>query len=322
MFYSLDGTHFQPYTGGLSLNPTQTPVIYAFAEDKAANRSGLVTYYPSTTGNQIDNAQFFVQQHYLDFLNREPDISGIIFWTNNLNELIQRCTDPEEDARARCVLAQRAQVSTAFFLSIEFQQTGYYVIRFYVESFGRLPTYREFIRGSQAVGLGVVVGAPGFREKLEDNQRRFSEEWAARQDFKDAYDARTNAEYVNLLFANAGAQPGDETELRAALVNGLNAGSETRATVLRKVADSKTIYNKQYNPAFVLMQYFGYLRRNPSDPPDSDMAGFNFWLAKLNSFSQQGEDVRDADAALARVKRAEMVEAFIDSDEYRKRFAP
>jgi hypothetical protein len=59
--------------------------------------------------------------------------------------------------------------------------------------------------------------------------------------------------------------------------------------------------------AFVLMQYFGYLRRNPDDPPDSDFAGYDFWLAKLNSF---GGDFR----------RAEMVKAFISSTEYRRRF--
>jgi hypothetical protein len=88
------------------------------------------------------------------------------------------------------------------------------------------------------------------------------------------------------------------------------------------VVDSKSVYNKQYNSAFVLMQYIGYLRRNPNDDPDIDHAGFDFWLNKLNSFSLPGEDVRDADVALQRVTRAEMVKAFIVSGEYRHRFGP
>jgi hypothetical protein len=97
---------------------------------------------------------------------------------------------------------------------------------------------------------------------------------------------------------------------------------ETRATVLRKVADSRSVYNRQYNPAFVLTQYYGYLRRAPNDPPDFNLNGYDFWLAKLDQFSLPGEDVRDPVTARQRIRRAQMVEAFIDSDEYRKRFGP
>jgi hypothetical protein len=68
------------------------------------------------------------------------------------------------------------------------------------------------------------------------------------------------------------------------------------------------------------MQYFGYLRRNPDDAPDSDFAGYDFWLNKLNSFTQPGEDAHNESVALARVRRAEMVRAFIESTEYRERF--
>ncbi|MEO7971239.1 MAG: hypothetical protein ABI698_08070 [bacterium] len=61
--------------------------------------------------------------------------------------------------------------------------------------------------------------------------------------------------------------------------------------------------------AFVLMQYFGYLRRNPNDPQDTDYSGYDFWLTKLNEFN--GNFVN-----------ADMVQAFIDSGEYRGRFGP
>jgi hypothetical protein len=86
------------------------------------------------------------------------------------------------------------------------------------------------------------------------------------------------------------------------------------------VAESDAVYNRQYNPAFVLMQYFGYLRRDPDDAPDGDLSGYNFWLAKMNGFSQTGENARDEQVALSRVKRAEMVKAFLRSAEYRERF--
>jgi hypothetical protein len=99
-----------------------------------------------------------------------------------------------------------------------------------------------------------------------------------------------------------------------------SAPAGRRAAALRSVAESGSVYNRQYNPAFVLMQYIGYLRRNPDDAPDNSFSGFDFWLTKMESFSLPGEDVRNANTAQRRVQRAEMVRAFIVSDEYRKRF--
>jgi hypothetical protein len=123
----------------------------------------------------------------------------------------------------------------------------------------------------------------------------------------------TAAEYVDALFTNAGATP-TQGERDAALIAYGAGGTEGRARALRSVADSGSVYNRQYNQAFVLMQYFGYLRRDP------DAAGFQFWLDKLNSFTLPGEDVRDEQTALNRIGRAEMVRAFISSIEYRARF--
>jgi hypothetical protein len=91
------------------------------------------------------------------------------------------------------------------------------------------------------------------------------------------------------------------------LVNGLSSGQETRATVLRKIADDIDFRNAEFNRAFVLMQYFGYLRRNPNDAPDSNFDGYDFWLTKLNQF--QGD-----------YRAAEMVKAFLQSIEYQDRF--
>jgi hypothetical protein len=78
---------------------------------------------------------------------------------------------------------------------------------------------------------------------------------------------------------------------------------------LRRVAENTVLVQQESNKAFVLMQYFGYLRRNPNDPQDTDHTGYDFWLQKLNLFNGNFE-------------AAQMVKAFIDSIEYRTRFAP
>jgi len=79
--------------------------------------------------------------------------------------------------------------------------------------------------------------------------------------------------------------------------------------VLLRVTQNTTFQNREFNPSFVQMEYFGYLRRNPNDPPDGNFTGYNFWLNKLNQFN--GNFVN-----------AEMVKAFISTAEYRRRFGP
>jgi uncharacterized repeat protein (TIGR01451 family) len=247
--------------------------------------------------NPIDDAAFFVRQHYIDFLNREPDAAGFAFWTNQISE----CTTQS------CREDRRISVSAAFFLSIEFQQTGFLVYRFYDASFDRQPRFLKFTADTQEIGRNLVVGSAGWEAQLEANTQAFADAFVARPDFKSLYDPMTNAQYVDRLFLNAGVTP--TAAERNALVNGLNAGTETRATVLRKVAENETLKRIEYNRAFVLMEYFGYLRRNPDDAPDQNFNGYQFWLNKLNSFG--GNYIN-----------AEMVKAFITSGEYRQRFGP
>ena len=82
-----------------------------------------------------------------------------------------------------------------------------------------------------------------------------------------------------------------------------------RGRALRDVAENSILNTQEFNRAFVLMQFFGYLRRNPNDPQDIDYTGYEFWLNKLNQFN--GNFVA-----------AEMVKAFITSNEYSNRFGP
>jgi hypothetical protein len=110
------------------------------------------------------------------------------------------------------------------------------------------------------------------------------------------------------------------TERNAAITAYGSGDTAGRAAALRKVADSDSVYRQQYNPAFVLMEYYGYMRRNPDDPPDNTFDGYDFWLGKMNQYSLPNEDVRNDSVALSRVRRAEMVKAFLVSFEYRERF--
>lgn len=299
-----------------------------------SNATGATLGTPSTTtititsddaaaaANPIDTTQFFVRQHYLDFLNREPDAGGLAFWSNQLDALISQCPDSPPSTRANCVLAARANISVAFFLSIEFQQSGYFVIRLYQTALNRLPTFREFLADVQETQKGVVIGQPGAFELLAANRRAFLDNFVDREEFQSRYAGTSNTAYVNALFANAGVDPASEAATRDAVIAGLNNGTETHATALLRIVETGSVFNALYNRALVLMQYFGYLRRNPSDPPDNNLSGFNFWLDKLNSFSLPGEDMRDPVVALARIRRAQMIEAFLNSSEYRQRFGP
>jgi choice-of-anchor B domain-containing protein len=260
----------------------------------------------------IDYTAFFVPQHYRDFLSREPDELGLGFWSFG----IASC-----GADANCIEVKRINVSAAFFLSIEFQQTGYLLHRLYSASFpASLPRFQPFVTDLRVISDGVIVGQPNWEQRLEANKQSFLLGWVQRPDFIAQLPLNlTAAEYVNRLLTNAGASA-TQAEDDAAIAAYGNGGADGRARALRSVADSGSVYNRQYNSAFVLMQYFGYLRRNPDDAPDFDFRGYQFWLNKLNAFSLPGEDVRDERVALSRVSRAEMVKAFLVSGEYRGRF--
>ncbi len=250
----------------------------------------------ASVGNPIDETAFFVRQHYIEFLNRAPDPDGFAYWVSN----IESCGGDQS-----CREFKRTETSAAFFLSIEFQETGFLVHRLFRAGLNRLPRYREFIRDARELGRGVVVGRTGWEAQLEANQQSLAAEPVARSEFTLTHGALSNEQYVDALNANTGGSL-SQVE-RDALVGGLNGATETRASVLLKVAEDADFVARERNPSFVLAQYFGYLRRNPDDPPDTNFAGFDFWLAKLNSF---GGDFR----------RAEMVKSSLVSTEYRSRF--
>ena len=257
------------------------------------NTAGL----PIASGsNDIDNTTFFVEQQYRDFLGREADDGGLGFWSN---EIVKCSGGPS------CVTKMRANTSAAFFLSIEFQETGYLLYRLHKASYGAMPRRNAFLVDMQALGRGVVVGTTGWQQKLEANKTAAVAAWVARAEYRARYDSLTNEQYVDALLGNAGLA--GNQQLRASLVEGMTSGGHSRASILRQVADHAAFRGQEQNRAFVLMQYFGYLHRNPDEGPDSNLDGYNFWLKKL-------EDNRGD------FHRAEMVRAFIASIEYRERF--
>ncbi|HJQ35333.1 MAG TPA: hypothetical protein VJ866_24490 [Pyrinomonadaceae bacterium] len=276
------------------------------AQFTAAASSGNAATAASSA-NPIDDSSFFVRQHYLDFLARVPDAPGSAFWQGDIEQCL---TD------AACREAHRVNVSAAFFLSIEFQETGYLVYRLHQAAFdtGEALKLGRFLPDMRELSRGVIVGQAGWQEQLEQNKRAFVGRFVARQEFADAFPAAlTAAQFVEALDShtldpqNRSAGGALTQGERDALAADLAAGRRTRAEVLRAVAENAEFRRRQSNKAFVLMQYFGYLRRNPNDPPDADFNGYNFWLAKLNQFG--GDFVA-----------AEMVKAFLSSDEYKARF--
>ncbi|MDX6575897.1 MAG: hypothetical protein QOE96_1850 [Blastocatellia bacterium] len=265
--------------------------------------------------NPLGDANFFVRQQYLDFLNREPDTSGLQFWANQ----IISCGSDQA-----CIDNKRVNVSAAFFLSIEFQETGYLVERIYKAAYGStngastfgsqhtlsVPVIRfnEFLPDTQEIGQGVVVGQGNWQQQLDLNKQAFTAEFVQRPRFIAAFPgSMTPQEFVDKLNANAG-NPLSTSE-STQLVSDLTTNAKTRAQVLRAVAEDSDLNSAEFNRAFVLMQYFGYLRRNPDDLPDANYTGYDFWLTKLNQ-------------ANGNFQNADMVKSFIVSSEYRQRVGP
>jgi len=302
--------------GAETFNITLSNVNGATLGVRAAATISLQDNDSSNGINPIDNTGSFVRQQYLDFLNREPDPGGEGFWNSQINN----CTP-----KPQCTEVRRINVSAAFFLSIEFQESGYLAYRAYKSAYGdaagqamiqgllfQIPvpmvTLTEFQADSQAIGHNVIVGATNWQQQLESNKVAYFETFVGRPRFLNEYPAGMNAgAFVSKLNMNAGNVL--STAERDELVNQLQSGQKTRAQIVRAVAEDSDLATNERNRAFVLMQYFGYLRRNPNDAPEPtlDFTGYNFWLTKLNQFN--GNYIA-----------AELVKAFISSSEYRQRF--
>jgi hypothetical protein len=241
----------------------------------------------AATPNPADDTQFFVRQQYRDFLARDADEKGLEYWTSQL----AIC-----GVDAACLRDQRVDVSAAFFAETEFQETGAFVYRLYKSALGRKPTFVEFSAGRRR----VVAGA-----NLEANKQAFTQAFIERGEFTKKYPAAMNGEqFVDALLATVASKSQvDLSAQRSQLLALYEPNDSGRTRIIRQLADDEAFARAEYNQAFVLMQYFGYLRRDP------DPHGFEFWLNVLNS-----KPTNEANAYRS------MVCSFLSSTEYQSRF--
>jgi hypothetical protein len=233
--------------------------------------------------NAVDTAEYFVRQQYLDFLGREPDQGGFEYWSGELN----RCEDD-----ADCMRARRIDVAAAFFVEREFQETGSFVYDLYAGGLGRAPRFAEFMPDRS-----LVVGGAN----LEAAKVALVQGFVTRPEFAARYPTSLDREQFvdSLLGTIKGTSGADLSSMKDALLHDFDAGG--RVQVLRSAIEAEPFVRAQYNKAFVAMEYFGYLRRDP------EPEGYNFWLNILNN--REPGNYRG------------MVCSFITSTEYQQRFS-
>ena len=279
---------------GMALDGQGRAVVVGTSDGRLAIARFLLGDLTPTCPNPIDCPEFFVRQHYRDFLGREAESAGLEDW----QRVLANC--PSGDLE--CFHQGRLTVSALFFGSPEFQLKGYFAFRFYRAAFNRLPLYSEIIADMQSLNGQIPA-------EVYANRAAFTNSFEQRSEFVNRFSGLSNADYVAALLNQYGLtsvrtadplQPDDSNKITLSqtdLVARLNAALLTRAQVLRAIADSDEVFQLEFNRAFVAMQYYGYLRRTP------EVDGYNAWLTYLNAHPT---DFR------------EMVRGFMDSIEYRR----
>jgi hypothetical protein len=197
---------------------------------------------PGTTRRiTIDDNDFFIQQHYVDFMSKMPDST----YTARLNAL-KNCAP----GNTSC---DRIAASQYFFNSTAFQARGLLVYKLFITSFARKPRYTEFFPNARLITPYQTA------QQLEASKVAFINSWVTKPAFRAKYDRLSPAGYVDALCAAAKVTVAN----RNALVSDLTAGRKTRAQVLRAIAESTEVNTKYYKEAYVVMGYFGYYRRDP-----------------------------------------------------------
>lgn len=290
-FAGVDTNHFYtvtPERANYSFSPNQRS-FSLLANVTDATFVALPDAVP--TLNPLDTSGFFVRQQYLDFLSREPDQAGWDYWTSEINHC---------GADALCIHRRRIGVSGSFFVEQEFQETGYAVYRFHRAAFGTwagAPNRANLPFSKFIADRNQLVGGPG----LPQSTINFANNFVQRPEFKLAYpDAMTPTEFVTGLFDTANLIGPANAPLRQTEIDALTTNAKTRAQVLLDVIDVGEFKTREYNPAFVLMQYFGYLRRNP------EQEGYDFWFDVLNNREPNNYPG--------------LICSFLTSAEYQKRF--
>jgi hypothetical protein len=258
-----------------------------------SNPTGVVLGSPSSTtvtiqdndsdpnaSNPFLNNNFFVRMQYLDFLLRDPDTAGYSDWLNVINNC-----QPTQGWLGSDAGCDRVQVSSGFFRSTEFGEKGYWIYRFYEASLGRRPQFAEF--------MPEVRRLSGLMPDSEQEARRaeFINRFMQLPEFTSRYSALTGSQSASQFVAaleQSGrltlpatvppTQPGQPRQYgRQELIDLMQSGQLTAAQTLRAFIEQKVVWDTYYYRAFVAMQYFGYLRRDP------DTAGYNDWVDVLTN---------------------------------------
>jgi hypothetical protein len=246
---------------------------------------------------------------YLDFLLREPDTAGFNDWLNVLNNC-----QPNQGFLGSDPACDRVHVSSGFFRSTEFGERGYWVYRFYEASLGRRPDFDEFTPQMRRLS-GLKPAAD-----LDQDEADFINEFMQLTEFANKYSGLTNAanaaQFIAALEQTAGVtlpatvpptQPGQPPQYgRQELINLMQSGTLTPAQTLRAFIEQKVVWDAYFYKAFVAMQYFGYLRRNP------DNAGYDDWVDVLTN-GRPAQGIAPGDFR-------HLVFGFVYSVEYRSRF--
>ena len=233
------------------------------------------------TSSPLDDAAFFVRQHYRDFLGRSADLNGVDYWTTQITQC---------GADSECIRARRIDVSAAFFAETEFQETGSFVYRLYKSALGRRPEFKEFLSGRAR-----VVATPS----LQANKQSFAEDFLQRPEFIRKYPrSMSAAQFVDSLLDTASRSSGVSLSAqRTSLLALHNDADSGRIAIIRQLADSE---------AFAHPVYAG---RASDDRRDPDERGLAFWVNVLQN--RPATDPRSYQA---------MVCSFLSSAEYQLRF--
>jgi subtilisin family serine protease len=326
MRYGSGNTNLNPVVGVSGGEPEvySVPTHTSPTVPKTLTNARNVTFIPRATVNPADNVNFFVSQHYRDFLNREPDTGGLTFWTERIAGNASNNPPPCAPNDAACVNERRIGVSDAFFVELEYQQTGSFVFRMYRGAFGnsqpfpnprpdpgfpgedlKLPSYQVF-----AADRALVIGG----SNLAQLQLDYANAFVQRPSFIAKYplSLATADQFVDAVLATVNNDIHvDLSSQRAGLITLYNSGG--RGAVMYRLADdnvntnpinNRSFIDAEYNRAFVFGEYSGYLRRN------ADIPGFMFWLGQVNA-----GPLRDL------TKQHAMVCSFITSTEYQQRFS-
>lgn len=260
----------------------------------------------------IGDFDFFVSQQYIDFLRRFPEPAGLQFYLNTLNPNTI-CQPSDVD----CIKVIRGIVSANFFRSPEFQRKGSYVMYLYMVSLGQRPVtpaeladsskidrphYPEFMTDLQSISV------PDDDPILTETKKAaLANAWLQRTEIQNKYGGLSNTNFVQTLVNTAGVTLPNQGQL----VTDLNNAVKTRAQVLREIAESPQVNDKYYKQAFVTMEYFGYLRRDPEDchgSPDPNQCGYIFHNNRFNIMFDPAE-----------IENI-IVRGFMESPEYLNRF--